>query len=632
MQTVGSLENTLVSMFAKVKRDYSVPSTTDAHLVPLHKVLERIRSEKAMPTILRIREQPTKELSDEIKKTLPVICFSGEFKGHRDGSNLIRHSGLIILDFDKMTPEEIEMRKEFLIKLPYVVSVFVSPSGKGIKCVIRILDGTKHLQHYQALLKEFPDADISTKDVARACFECADKDIYINYNAIPYTKIIEIETERVYVQRSENKNGNTDFQKIEKWLEKKNKVYESGNRNNFIFALASACCRFGIQESETVDLIRSNYLSKDSEFTVKEMMQGIKSAYGRNKFATAEFSNETLVERETTKEIEIDLTADVVDVIYGEDVYTDALKIFHHGYESAEPTGIAQIDKLFKWKRGELTLLSGIGNFGKTEWMQFLMLNKSVKDGTKWAVFSPENFPAQEFYHNLTETVVGANCTPFIGNEINHDQPREDIFEKAYKFVSDHFFYIYPKEVAPTPEYIRSRFLELILKEKVDGVLIDPFNQLSNDYGSRDDKYLESFLSECSRFAVKNNVYYVIIAHPHKLQKDKDTKAYPCPDVFDLAGGAMWNNKADNILVYHRPNHHTDPMDRTCEMHSKKIRRQKIVGEKGVEQFDYNRRRRRFIFDDYPLKTFDLGVTKEITMNGTYRDYTEPNKDDETPF
>ena len=631
--TSGKLENTLVSMFKAVK---GFPT---AHLVKLSTVFNRIREEKNMATIENLRQEPDKEKAAEIKKTLPVICFSGEFEGARHSDNFKKHSGLICLDFDKMTFDEMEMRKEYLTKKPFVVSVFTSPSGNGLKCVVRILNTDKHTEHYEALLKEFPDADKSTKDIARACFDCADKFIYTNYNAVPYTKIIETTKSIVQVQRSENLNGNNDFQRIEKWLEKRRNVYESGNRNNFIFALACACCRFGIIEEETASLIHDNYLSKDTEFTVNEMMSGIKSAYKRSKFGTAEFSNDRLVEKETKHEVEIDLSTDIVDVIYAEDCYTDAEKIYFNGYESAESTGIEQIDRIFKWKRGELTVLTGIGNFGKSAWLEFLMINKAIKDGTKWAIFSPENNPAHEFYHNLTEVVIGNNCAAKNpdGTE-NQDRPPLEIYKKAYDFVGKHFFYIYPKEVAPTPEYIHSRFVELVLKEKVDGVVIDPFNQLSNDYGARgrDDRYLETFLSDCCRFAVKNNVYYVIIAHPHKLQKDKDTKAYPCPDVFDLAGGAMWNNKADNILVYHRPNHHTDPMDRLSEMHSKKIRRQKIVGEKGVEQFDYSRPRRRFVFDTYPLKYYDLGVTKKPSFGGKVKDYSEPiieeDPDKDVPF
>lgn len=624
MQTSGKLEDTLVSMFASVK---GFPT---AHIVSLSKVLERIKSEHSLAVVEQVRAQPTKELADEIKRTLPVICFSGEFQGTRHSANFKKHSGLIILDFDKMTPDEMEMRKEFLCKLPYIVSVFASPSGNGLKAVVRISNGEKHEGHYLSLLKEFPDADPSTKDIARACFDCADKDIYINYKAKEYTKIIEIEREKVFV-KSNFAKGENPISKIEKWLDEKRTFYQSGSRNNFIFVLSSACCRVGVEEEETANHIRSSYLSNDTDFSIKEMLNTVKSAYSRNAFGSAEFSNESVIEKSTSKEIEIDLSSEIDDVIYGQKCYADALQIYHNGYESAESTGIPQIDRIFKWKRGELTLLSGIGNFGKSEWMNFMMLNKSAKDGTKWGVFSPENNPAHEFYHHLTEMVIGANCTPFNNDKSpNEDRPPLDTYEAIYSFVSEHIFYIYPKDLAPTPEYIRSRFLELIIKEKISGCVIDPFNQLSNDYGLRDDKYLETFLSECIRFAVKNNVYYVIIAHPHKLQKDKDTKSYPCPDVFDLAGGAMWNNKADNILIYHRPNHHTDPTDRLSELHSKKIRRQKIVGEKGVEQFDYNRRTRRFLFDKYTLQRFLEQNGIKIKEYANVRNFSEP--EDTDPF
>ncbi len=53
----------------------------------------------------------------------------------------------------------------------------------------------------------------------------------------------------------------------------------------------------------------------------------------------------------------------------------------------------------------------------------------------------------------------------------------------------------------------------------------------------------------------------------------------------------------DNILVYHRPNHQTDPSDTKCEFHSKKIRRQKTVGKKGFSLFEMVFKTRRFFFN-----------------------------------
>ena len=81
------------------------------------------------------------------------------------------------------------------------------------------------------------------------------------------------------------------------------------------------------------------------------------------------------------------------------------------------------------------------------------------------------------------------------------------------------------------------------------------------------------------------------------MTKPKDNPNYPEPDVFDIADGAMWNNKMDNILIYHRPYHGEDKTSPVCTFSSKKIRRQKIVGLPATIQFEYDRRKRRYSFN-----------------------------------
>ena len=155
------------------------------------------------------------------------------------------------------------------------------------------------------------------------------------------------------------------------------------------------------------------------------------------------------------------------------------------------------------------------------------------------------------------------------------------------------------KQAPQTFFYIRERFLELIIKKRVDGCIIDPWNQLTNNYelyGGRDDKYLEVQLAEFSRFAQQNEVYMIIVAHPKSLKKVGDD--YPCPDVFDLAGGAMWNNKCHNILIYHRPHNCSDVNSPACEFHAKKIKKQKVVGKKGFSEFRFDFATRRYLFEN----------------------------------
>ena len=621
------MKNTLITIYKNV-------FTEEANHITIEKALERIKTGRSEAMVKHIRSLPTKDEQNAIKINLPAICFSGIIPtGKREDARLEKHSGLVTLDFDELTPDVFAEKKRFFANQIYTVAAFLSPRGNGLKILIKIADKTKHKEHYGALLKEFAGLDRANINPSRVCFESYDPEIFINYDAEPYTTILTSEKEF-------KANVTTDalaiFRKLEKWLQSKNEAFTSGNRNIYIFNLAGACCRYGVSQSDCEQMMHQEYLANDSTFRLTEMVRTIKSAYKKNEsaFGTCEFSNETFIEKQTRKEIKIDLDSPIVeDVIYGQSVLDEAMRLYHFGYESAESTGIPQIDNIFKWKKGELTILSGIGNHGKSEMLKFLILNKTVADKTKWALFSPENFPAHEFYHSLVETALGTGCTPQ-----NYNRPDEETYRSMYQFISEHFFYIYPKELAPTPEYIKSRFLQLILKEKVQGCIIDPFNQMSNDYnsnGGRDDKYLETFLADICRFALANNIFFVVISHPHKLKKN-DSGGYDAPEVFDLAGGAMWNNKADNILIYHRPNRYKDPTDPICELHSRKIRRQNIVANVGTETFEYSYPHRRFMFAESNLKKFSaankLQQEPEVRQPKLtpIKNYSEPQN--ETPF
>jgi twinkle protein len=289
------------------------------------------------------------------------------------------------------------------------------------------------------------------------------------------------------------------------------------------------------------------------------------------------------------------------DVVYGIDVKDKALKLYHEGYEKVFGIGVPELDERFKPKRGELTLLTGIGNYGKSAFKKWYQVFRAIMYDEKFGGFTPEDNPPEEYYHDLVEILLGCDCTP-----TNPYRPSPDTYEYAYDFIIKHFFYVYPKEAEPTPKYIKEILLELIVKEKLDGCDVDPFNQMSNNYqgfGGRD-KYLEFVLTDLSRFAVINNVYLWVIAHPTKLPKGGDGN-YVCPDVFDINDGAMWNNKVDNLLVYHRPFAQTDPQNPACEFHSKKIRRQKTVGKKGSIIFEMRFSTRRFFFNNAdPLGKF----------------------------
>lgn len=557
----------------------------EPHYITIEQALGRISTGRSKVLVEEIRQQRDKERANNLKRNLPSVCFSGKFTQRKDEC-LLEHSGFIVLDFDDV--EDLSAKRNEFVRDHFVFACWISPGGNGMKVLIRIADGLMHREHFEALREIFPDADRSGVNPSRVCYESFDENLYLNPSAKVFTKLLKRELVKEVVS-----DQSEVFKKILVWLTNRGDAFVSGERNSFTFKLASACCRFGIPEEDAVRLIVSEFT--ETSFTQREAERTIRSAYKSNQFGSAVFDKDVLVDIKSR--VELKINADITDpsikpkdVIFGEDVKEQALQIYERGYERVNGIG-CDLDKFYKAKRGEITGISGIGNYGKSSFLNWFLLVRAVKFGEKFALFSPENNPAQEFYHDLVEIYLGTDCTPF-----NVHRPNKWAYEQAYDFISKHIFYVYPKELAPTPEYIKERFLELIIKEKVSGCVIDPFNQLANDYGQRSDKYLETFLSDCGRFAQINDVYFYIVMHPKMMKKDADGN-YPAPDLFDIADGAMWNNKLDNLLIYHRPNHQKDPGSSVCELYSKKIRRQKQVGIKGVIEFELFRPHRRFYFN-----------------------------------
>jgi hypothetical protein len=570
----------------------------EPHFITIEKALERIKSGSSKELVTEIRNTLDKEKANKIKLNLPSVCFSGKFGSDRKDEQLIEHSGFIVLDFDDIS--DLRDKQTDIISNDFVYACWVSPSGNGLKALVKIADGSKHREHFQSLQEVFPEIDRSGINVSRVCYESFDPEIYVNDKASVFTKAKKIE--KIIVSEAQNIDDSENFRRILKWLTNKNDAFVSGERNTYIFKLASACCRFGIEENAALGLISAEYIVSN-DFTMSEMKSAVKSGYRANigNFGTASIQKEKLVNKTTNYEIDVkkEFTEEngenyrVEDVVYGIDVKDRALIINEIGFEKIMGIGVPELDYLFKPKRGEISLLTGIGNYGKTAWQKSQILSRIIMYGEKIATFSPEDTPAEEYFHDFVEMLLGCECTPF-----NPNRPSGEVYEAAYDFVSKHIFYISAEMLSPTPQYIKEKFLELIVQEKVDFCCIDPFNQMTNDYkgfGGRTDKYLETLLSDFSRFAKKNDVYFWIVAHPKLMERDKSGN-YKCPDVFDVADGAMWNNKMDNINVYHRPFAQTDPNNPLAEFHSKKIKK-KSVGRKGFILVEYLWERRRFFIE-----------------------------------
>jgi twinkle protein len=259
-------------------------------------------------------------------------------------------------------------------------------------------------------------------------------------------------------------------------------------------------------------------------------------------------------------------------VYYLEDIFESMLDNFRKGIVMAPTTRFDEVDNYFRWKKGDINLCTGYGNHGKSFFMIQLMLTKSIWDGWKWAIFSPENYPANDFYDDIIEMYAGKWL----------DKMTEKEYVDACWFVDKHIFYVYPEDEHDINS-INERFRHLVLKKGIDGVMVDPFNQLDHlqkPY-QREDQYLSEILKDVKRFALLNNVCYNIVAHPKNPSYNQNDKSLPVVDMYDIAGGAMWGNKCDQIISYYRPNFHTDKNDPHVQVYIQKLKRKRTGGKLG---------------------------------------------------
>ena len=223
----------------------------------------------------------------ERKKTLPAVTFSGTFS-ERKADKILSYSGLICLDIDHLTEDNIIALKLDLLKDEHCVFCFVSPSSKGMKVVYKVntdkehhLSAFLHLQDYFQK-KYLVAVDPSGKDISRLCFVSYDPESLFNDEAKTFQVDLVYGQVKTYSAPENFKNYQPEkdytkiFQLAVKWVEGGATpiVYVQGSRNRYIHALSCALNRVGMPIAEATKLLQQNY-----DLEAKEILQCSRNAY-----------------------------------------------------------------------------------------------------------------------------------------------------------------------------------------------------------------------------------------------------------------------------------------------------------------------------------------------------------------
>ncbi|MDD5006624.1 MAG: DnaB-like helicase C-terminal domain-containing protein [Candidatus Omnitrophica bacterium] len=232
-----------------------------------------------------------------------------------------------------------------------------------------------------------------------------------------------------------------------------------------------------------------------------------------------------------------------IELIDTKDILNKIMDIKINGYRKGKTTGWKSLDRLFSVVKRQFTVITGVPSAGKSEFMDALAVNLVMKDRWKFAVFSPENYPAEMHYHKLIEKMQGCELRDI----------EDETIELTIKAIGEHFFFIDALEDDISLESVLLKTDELVKQKSIDALIIDPWNEieLSRPNNISESDFIGSCLRKARKFARRTNIHLFIIAHPTKLQRGKDGK-YPIPELWDISGSAHWRNKCDNGICVHR--------------------------------------------------------------------------------
>jgi hypothetical protein len=415
-----------VSLFKTVK-DVSNPFHMD-----LSYCLDRIRNGNSRELVEKIRAA-TKEEQRVLKTNLPGVCFNGTFK-HRSVAGIDQRSGLIILDFDDM--DNAEQYKKELIKDKHIFAAWISPSGRGVKVLIKISTSENHKGYFDALKHHFnsPYWDDSGSNLDRFCFESYDPEIYINQKAEIWTKFEAPEMDEIGYETVllPVKSDNRIIENLLIWWDKKYGMIP-GQKNNNLFKLARALNSFGIHKHEAQNVL----LKFDEGGKDKEILKLLDSAYKN----TADFGSRFFEDTQTRERIEKHIRSgkSVKDIVNNFPEYSsDEIEKSVEGIKET-----ISIDEFWKYdKNGRISLVVHKFKF----WLQ---QNNFYK-------YFPSNSTTYSFIkkdQNLIE-------------ETNKDRIKDFVLSKLMER-EDHGFMAYDMMAAST-KYFESNFLSMLDSAEIE--------------------------------------------------------------------------------------------------------------------------------------------------------------------
>lgn len=546
----------------------------------------------------------------EAKKELPIVLWSGEFLERKD-SALDSHSGLVVLDFDHI---DVEGSKTILATDQYIYACWISPSGEGLKALVRVSNPESHRDHFRALQAYFDneyglEVDPSGINESRACFDSYDPEIVVNKSAKVFGQVL---SERALNQKAVSSEEHyTDYNKLAVVSSMIRKA-EDGEKHSALLKSAVLCGGYiaagRMEEDEAIRILEREILKRNVD-SVESARQTIRDGIEKGKGMPIR----EVIDSENKVKLEMMINDGDMSFISSDDEDFRWIQDYAAGKIAVGlDTGDARLDNYFRYKP-ELVIMNGHSNVGKTTMALYMIVNSAVRHNWKWIIYSAENRTAS----------IKMKLMQFATGLPLNDMRQEEI-KMAYKWVNEHF-----RIVSNNQNYSYTDLMifgeKLIRQQEYQGYFIDPYNalkiQMSSGSAISTHEYHYEAASELLTFSNKNKMAVWLNTHSvTESQRIKGPDGLPvAPYAESTEGGGKFVNRSDCFLTFHRKIQHPDyDMRRTMEFHVRKVRETETGGEPTpIDEpilFEMNRENTGFVGKQSRLGLFTTIVSEKYSQ------------------
>lgn len=263
--------------------------TYNSKIVGISALFESIRTAESIKGLVElIHLNPT--ANKKRKLELPVIMWQGTFT-HRSDNGLRSLSSLMCVDIDHKAQEELCELRTSLMNEPWVMAMFRSPSGDGMKVIVKTdnIEMAHYKNCYRQLERLFEEKygtipDNRCEAISQGCFASYDPDIYVNPGVqdlhLEYNPAFDIITtitqqgdthtsaapkpmSQVELFLGQLGNGLSDEEIIEiadKRFARYSNNYIDGYRTTAIFVQAATLCKAGIPKEKALKYLKEHFL------------------------------------------------------------------------------------------------------------------------------------------------------------------------------------------------------------------------------------------------------------------------------------------------------------------------------------------------------------------------------------